>query len=110
MPRRSVADAARTRQAILDRAVDLASVEGLEGLTIGRLAGDLDMSKAGVLGHFGTKEELQLAALNGARRDLPARDLGPRASAVPQGASACWPSPTRGWTTSAATSSPAAAS
>jgi AcrR family transcriptional regulator len=67
MPRRSAADAARTRTAILDRSVALASVEGLEGLTLGRLATDLSMSKAGVLGHFGTKEELQLAALNAAR-------------------------------------------
>jgi AcrR family transcriptional regulator len=67
MPRRSAADAARTRTAILERSVALASTEGLEGLTIGRLATDLDMSKAGVLGHFGTKEQLQLAALSAAR-------------------------------------------
>src|ERR1700712_5616613 len=67
MPRRSAADAARTRTAILERSVDLASLEGLEGLTIGRLAADLQMSKGGVLGHFGTKEELQLAALATAR-------------------------------------------
>ena len=63
MPRRSAADAARTHTAILDRAVHMASTDGLEGLTIGRLAGDLGMSKAGVIGHFGTKEELQLEAL-----------------------------------------------
>jgi AcrR family transcriptional regulator len=80
MARRSAADAARTRAAILDRSIALASVEGLEGLTLGRLAGDLEMSKAGVLGHFGTKEELQLAALAAARevyrREVwePARD------------------------------------
>ena len=61
--RRSVADARDTRALILRRAADLASVEGLEGLTIGRLAADLDMSKAGVIGHFGSKEELQLATL-----------------------------------------------
>src|SRR5215218_1625003 len=61
--RRSNAEAHTTREAILRRAVDIASVEGLEGLTIGRLAADLDMSKAGVIGHFGSKEELQLAAL-----------------------------------------------
>ena len=48
---------------ILDRAVRVASTDGLEGLTIGRLAGDLGMSKAGVIGHFGSKEELQLQAL-----------------------------------------------
>lgn len=63
MPRRSAAAAARTHAAILDRAVHVASTDGLEGLTIGRLAGDLRMSKAGVIGHFGTKEDLQLQAL-----------------------------------------------
>jgi AcrR family transcriptional regulator len=66
MARRSVADTARTHAAIVGRAVDVASVEGLEGLTIGRLATDMKMSKAGVLGHFGTKEELQLATLEAA--------------------------------------------
>jgi AcrR family transcriptional regulator len=65
-PRRSVAEARDTHAAIVARAVDLASVEGLEGLTIGRLAGDMQMSKAGVIGHFGTKEELQLQALRAA--------------------------------------------
>jgi AcrR family transcriptional regulator len=54
---------ARTRAAILDRAVDLASVEGLEGLTIGRLAGDLEMSKSGLFAHFGSKLDLQLATV-----------------------------------------------
>jgi AcrR family transcriptional regulator len=62
--RRSVAEARDTRSAILRHAVDIASVDGLEGLTIGRLAGELDMSKAGVIGQFGSKEELQLAALD----------------------------------------------
>jgi AcrR family transcriptional regulator len=63
MPRRSAAETARTHASILDRAVGVASTDGLEGLTIGRLAGDLGMSKAGVIGHFGSKEELQLQAL-----------------------------------------------
>ena len=53
----------RTRAAILDRAVDLASVEGLEGLTIGRLASDLEMSKSGLFRHFGSKQDLQLATV-----------------------------------------------
>ncbi|MBK5258064.1 MAG: TetR/AcrR family transcriptional regulator [Thermoanaerobaculia bacterium] len=53
----------RTRQTILERAVDIASLEGLEGLTIGRLADDLGMSKSGLFAHFGSKEELQLATL-----------------------------------------------
>jgi AcrR family transcriptional regulator len=55
--------AADTRTAILDRAVNLASSDGLEGLTIGRLAGELDMSKSGLFAHFGSKEELQLATV-----------------------------------------------
>jgi AcrR family transcriptional regulator len=63
MPRRSALEAAGTRDAIIRRAADIGSVEGLEGITIGRLAIDLEMSKAGVIGHFGTKEELQLATL-----------------------------------------------
>jgi AcrR family transcriptional regulator len=61
--RRSAADARDTRTAILRRAADMASVDGLEGLTIGGLASELGMSKAGVIGHFGSKEELQLATL-----------------------------------------------
>ncbi|HVG25795.1 MAG TPA: TetR/AcrR family transcriptional regulator [Thermoanaerobaculia bacterium] len=56
----------RTRQSILERAVDLASVEGLEGLTIGRLAQELEMSKSGLFAHFGSKEELQLATVEAA--------------------------------------------
>jgi len=62
--RRSVAAALDTRRMILRRAADIASVDGLEGLSIGQLAADLDMSKAGVIGHFGSKEELQLATVD----------------------------------------------
>ena len=62
-PRKSGAAALGTRSAILDRSVGLASLEGLDGLTIGRLAAELHMSKSGVLGHFGSKEALQLAVL-----------------------------------------------
>jgi AcrR family transcriptional regulator len=76
-----------TRAAILDRAVDLASVEGLEGLTIGRLATELRMSKSGLFAHFGSKQELQLATVAAAAERFrgavidPALDLpdgGPR--------------------------------
>jgi AcrR family transcriptional regulator len=59
-----VVEALDTRRKILSLAADMASVDGLEGLTVGRLAGALDMSKAGVIGHFGTKLELQLATLD----------------------------------------------
>jgi len=57
----------RTRTAILRSAVDIASAEGLEGLTVGRLAEDLGMSKSGLFAHFGSKEELQLATVEMAR-------------------------------------------
>jgi AcrR family transcriptional regulator len=56
-----------TRRAILGRAMQIASVEGLEGLSLGRLADDLGMSKSGLFAHFGSKEELQLATLRAAR-------------------------------------------
>jgi|SRR5215813_4906454 len=58
---------AKTRQEILRIAVDIASAEGLEGLTIGRLANELDMSKTGVFSHFGSKEQLQLATVEAAK-------------------------------------------
>jgi AcrR family transcriptional regulator len=57
----------RTRQSILETAVDLASAEGLEGLTIGRLASEMGMSKSGLFAHFGSKEDLQLATVEAAR-------------------------------------------
>jgi AcrR family transcriptional regulator len=59
-----VAEARDTRHMILRQAADIASVDGLEGLSIGQLATDLGMSKAGVIGHFGSKEELQLATVD----------------------------------------------
>jgi AcrR family transcriptional regulator len=62
-PRRSAAEARRTRTDLLARGLAIASVDGLEGLTIGRLAADLGMSKSGVLGQFGSKENLQLAVV-----------------------------------------------
>jgi AcrR family transcriptional regulator len=77
VPRRSAADALKTRESIVSRARDVASVDGLEGVTIGRLAGDLGMSKAGVIGHFGSKVELQRAALQAASDRFTHDVLGP---------------------------------
>jgi AcrR family transcriptional regulator len=57
-------EASNTRHRILSRAADMASVDGLDGLTLGRLATALGMSKAGVIGQFGNKLELQLATLD----------------------------------------------
>jgi AcrR family transcriptional regulator len=56
----------RTRRAILTAAVNVASVEGLEGLSIGRLASELRMSKSGLFAHFGSKEELQVSTVRAA--------------------------------------------
>jgi len=64
--RRRRSDGARTHAAILDAATRLASVEGLEGLTLGRLAAELDVSKSGLYAHFGSKEQLQLETIDAA--------------------------------------------
>lgn len=63
MPRRSQTAVAETRAAVTHAAVERASVEGLEGLTIGGLAGEAEMRKSSVFSLFGSKRELQLAAL-----------------------------------------------
>jgi AcrR family transcriptional regulator len=52
-----------TRQAILEHAASLATQIGLEGLTIGRLADDLGLSKSGLFAHFESKESLQLSTM-----------------------------------------------
>lgn len=74
----------RTRHTILEEAVDLASAEGLEGLTIGRLSTELGMSKSGLFGHFGSKEELQLATIEHAREIIVNAVILP-AIAAPRG-------------------------
>lgn len=66
MAKRAAADVERTRAADLDVAVDLASVVGLEGLTIGTLAAELGSSKSSLATRFGSKEELQRAVLDAA--------------------------------------------
>jgi AcrR family transcriptional regulator len=53
----------RSRQAILREAARLATLEGLEGLSIARLADAVGMSKSGLYAHFGSKQELQLATI-----------------------------------------------
>lgn len=66
--RRVRSDGERSRDVILDAAADLATVEGLNGLSIGRLADVTGMSKSGVYGLFGSKEDLQLATVEKARK------------------------------------------
>ena len=81
----ATAKGASTRNAILDRTADLASIDGLEGLTIGRLATELGLSKSGLFAHFGSKEELQLATVEHAAKRFYETIIEP-AQAEPPGA------------------------
>src|ERR1700677_2081435 len=81
MPRQATTNGARTRTAILQTAADLASVDGLDGLSIGRLATELAMSKSGLFAHFGSKEELQLATVEEARQRYAREVIEPACAA-----------------------------
>jgi AcrR family transcriptional regulator len=78
------ADGERTREAIVREAVSLASLDGLEGLSIGNLARALEMSKSGVYAHFGSKQDLQLATIDEAGRIFHSEVIAP-ALAAPVG-------------------------
>ena len=65
--RRRRADGERRRMSILSAAARLATVEGIDGLSIGRLAEEIGMSKSGLYAHFGSKQELQLATIDTTR-------------------------------------------
>src|SRR5690349_23868813 len=91
-PRHPRADGERTRAAILHAAASLATVEGLEGLSIGHLAGAIGMSKSGLYAHFGSKQELQLATVEEAERIFDEHVVQPALAARPgraQLAAAC---------------------
>lgn len=79
----------QTRRTILRRAADIASVEGLDGLSLGRLATDLGVSKSGVFAHFGSKEELQLATIAMAAEIFREQVVLP-AEDVPAGVGRVW--------------------
>jgi AcrR family transcriptional regulator len=76
-PRRTRSDGERSRRAILDAAAQLATVEGIDGLSIGRLAQEIGMSKSGLYAHFGSKEELQLATITAAEELFDAEVVDP---------------------------------
>jgi AcrR family transcriptional regulator len=86
---------ARTRALILDAAVKLASIEGLDNLTIGQLASNLKMSKSGLFAHFQSKEDLQLStvlhAYNAFRKEVVDRAMN-KAAGVERLIGLC-----RGW-------------
>jgi len=79
----------RTRHAILDTAAALATQEGLEPLSIARLAEATGMSKSGLFAHFGSKEELQLATVDHAAAMFVAEVIAP-ARAAPRGLARVW--------------------
>ena len=83
-PRRTRSDGERSRAAILREAARLATVEGLDGLSLGRLADAVGMSKSGLYAHFGSKEELQLATVDAATAIFDEQVVGP-ASRAPEG-------------------------
>jgi AcrR family transcriptional regulator len=79
----------RTRNSILETAAALATEEGLEPLSIGRLAEATDMSKSGLFAHFGSKEELQLATVDYAAK-LFIREVIEPARSAPRGLARVW--------------------
>lgn len=79
--RRRRSDGERSRGAILDEAAKLATVEGIEGLSISRLADAVGMSKSGLFAHFGSKEELQLATIDTASAAFAEQVTEPAAGA-----------------------------
>jgi AcrR family transcriptional regulator len=81
--RRPRADGERTRGAILRAAASLATVDGLEGLSIGNLAMAIGMSKSGLYAHFGSKQELQLATVEAADRIFQEVVVQPALAAPP---------------------------
>ena len=82
-PRQPRADGERTRGAILRAAASLATVDGLEGLSIGNLAAATGISKSGLYAHFGSKQELQLATVDEAERIFTAEVVQPALAARP---------------------------
>jgi AcrR family transcriptional regulator len=81
--RRPRSDGVRSRRAILDASARLATVEGLNGLSIGGLAEHIGMSKSGLYAHFKSKEELQLATIETAAELFNAEVVAPGSKAAP---------------------------
>ncbi len=79
----------RTRHSILTRAAELATQEGLEPLSIGRLAEAAQLSKSGLFAHFGSKEELQLATVDHAASLFREEVIDP-AREAPRGLPRVW--------------------
>jgi len=79
----------RTRQAILLHAARVGSAEGLEAVSLQRLATDLGISKSGLFAHFGSKEELHMATIDAAAQIFVDEVIRP-ALAEPRGVRRVW--------------------
>lgn len=84
-----LARGARTRTAVLDTAVALATEAGLDGLSLGQLAETLGVSKSGLFAHWRSKEELQLATVERAREQWAEQVVAP-AMRAPRGVRRLW--------------------
>jgi AcrR family transcriptional regulator len=82
--RRQRSDGERSRRTILQTAARLATLEGLDGISIARLAEASGMSKGGLYAHFGSKESLQLATIETAWAIFD-EEVVDRATAAPEG-------------------------
>jgi AcrR family transcriptional regulator len=82
--RRTRADGERSYRAILDAAARLATIEGLDGLSIARVANEIGMSKSGLFAHFDSKQDLQLATIATAEAVYAAEVVEP-AMELPEG-------------------------
>jgi AcrR family transcriptional regulator len=82
-PRRARSDGERTRTAILHEAARLATVDGLDGLSLAHLADAVGMSKSGLFAHFRSKEELQLATVQAASAIFDEQVIEPASTASP---------------------------
>ena len=80
---RAAGDQARAR--IVERAAQLATIEGLDGLSIGRLADATGVAKSSVHALFGSKEDLQLATVHAARDSFLVEVVTPALNAAPPG-------------------------
>jgi AcrR family transcriptional regulator len=75
----------RSRARVVEQAARLASIEGIEGISIGRLADATGIAKSSVYALFGSKEELQLATINAARDSFIAEVVAPAFNATEPG-------------------------
>jgi AcrR family transcriptional regulator len=82
-PRRRRSDGQRSREAILHEAARLATIDGLDGLSLAHLADAVGMSKSGLFAHFGSKEELQLATVGAASEIFEEQVIEPARETTP---------------------------